>query len=184
MPPRAGRAQPPSLGDETFGGYVRARFSVPFPGGRTEVIRTISEILGQGGVQKITVEVGQPVVYEKLVKDDGTLEDVQAVDAEDLFGAVRNSEIVDFQFRGESSYETLFNAFAHVSQRKLAPKAFLIHRWTQLRNWLGADVEEKPIELFGLEGHVHEEVPEDVLLLVAASKVEPDVVELSLRIPM
>jgi hypothetical protein len=177
-------ARLPSLGDASTQGYKRMRFVEPRPEGREGLLKTFARVISQGLVQKVVVEIGQDIVYERLVKDDGTSEDLDHIESDDLFGAIRNSEIVDFRQKGESFFHTLFLAMRFISAKALGPKAFVCSNWELLRRLCGLGEMEDIDELFGVKTYEHEEIPDDVLVLVAASPMEPDLVVLSLRIPL
>lgn len=173
----------PSLGDES-NKLQRVRFLKPLPEGRPALIKAFADILNEGNVQKIVVETGREIVYEKLMPSDGTVEDLEKIEADDIFGAIRNNDIIDFKHLGKSPFETFFNAFSYLAQRDLVAKGIAVHDWLVLRRWLGADNEDAPIDVYGVPVYRHVEIPDDVLAFVAAHKHEPDVVALTLRITM
>lgn len=181
----AATARPSSLGDTSSAKFSRIRESVEMPEGRENLIREFARILGIGMVQKVVVEVGSPILFERLVRDDaGVQEDLDKVDADDLYGVVRNAELMDFRHLGASPFEAFFNAFEFFRTRQLAAKAVMIHDWAAMRAWLGMDVGQEPVEPYGLPVFLHEQVPEDVLLFIGASELDMRDVKLTLRIPM
>jgi hypothetical protein len=184
----SGTARLPSLGDTNTAGYVRNRFTVPMPEGREVLLKEFARIISMGLVQKVVVEVGQPIVYERLSKSDGAVsDDLERIETGDLYGAIRNAELLDFKRKGSSGFlETVFYAFRFLQMHSddLVPKAFMCGSWLTLRMMLGLAPDDDISELFGVRVYWHEEVPDDVLLLVASTSTEPDVVSMSLRIPM
>jgi hypothetical protein len=182
--------RPPSLGDGGADNLVRMSFTSPLPRKREELVKAFANIINQGNVVKVIVEVGEPIIYERMVKEESIeiVPDLEEIQRDDLFGAVRNNELVEFSLRGESGiFETLFFAMRYVSEndKRIFTKAFLCSNWELLRNMFGMDKSNEPLaSLFGVPAYHHDDVPNDVLLLVAGSMAEPDVVVQSLRIPL
>jgi hypothetical protein len=178
----------PSLGDVSTAGFVRIRHQIPLPEGRDNVVKEFARILSLGRVQRVVLEIGEPILYEQLQPGDPTVEtvDLEKIEADDLFNEVRNTELIDFKQRGESGFfETLFLAFSFLSVRELVPKAILCSNWFLLRQMLGLDAGQEPVEqIFGVRTHTQPEVPEDVIVFVACDPTQPHLVALSLRIPL
>lgn len=176
--------RPPSLGDSKGSGFTRLREQAELPAGRELILAELNRILGIGYVQKLVVEVGKPIVYERLVKSGEPTPDLEKLEADDLYGAIRNNEIIDFSHGVGNSLKALFLAFRFLTGRRLAAKALVASDWAAVRRWLGLSENEDIIDVFGVKTTTHEAIPDDVIVLVACDPAEPDVVVLSLRIPL
>jgi hypothetical protein len=79
-------------------------------------------------------------------------------------------------------FEYLFWAFNRLSKYGMRPKVILVHVLKDFREWLKI---LEPIEdVFGVEIKQHKEIPDEVILLVAARPSDPDTVALSLKLNM
>lgn len=179
-------ARPPSLGDKGAVGYTRVREEAPLPAKRDLIITEIDRILGLGLVQKLVVEVGQPIHFERLVKSDGIDPDLTVVETGDLFAAMRNSDIVDFvqEFQVTDNYGMLFQAFRQLEEAGAAPKALLLNQYGLFRQWLRLPATFNLSVVFGVKTYLHEDIPDDVLVLVGCDKNDQEQVTTSIRIPM
>lgn len=181
MPPTA---RPPSIGERSSG-YRRVREQAPLPSTRDQVLSEVSRILGLGLVQKLIIEVGAPIVFERLLKDDAELSpELEVVEAQDLYAAARNAEMLDFKATVTNPFEIIFLAFRAIEAKKLRPKAFLGSNWITVRKWFRLGDYDDVSSIYGVPAHNYEEIPDDVLLLLAGDGVEADEVQLSLRISM
>ena len=178
-----------SLGDSTFSDLIRVRATRPLPKSRPEIVAEVGRILEMGMVQKVVVEVGKPIFFERMARnfDDAELEVPEPLEAGDIYGAMRNNELLDFPAAGlpsAPSHGSLFRAFRLLASRKLVAKAFIVSNFVLLGNWLGLGELDAVDELYGVPVYRHEEVPPDVLILVAVDSADLEEVKLSLRIPM
>jgi len=180
-------ARPPSLGDERSE-LVLVRDSKPLPKSRGDILTEVSHIFSLGGVQRVIIEVGKPLLFDRLVAkaevpDDEVTEEIPA-DAVDLYGAMRNNELLDFSVKGSNGHETLFKAWRLLASRKLSAKGFLVSDVALLRSWLDLGESDPIDDLFGVPVFRHEEIPPDILTLVAVDAADIEDVKLSLRIPL
>jgi hypothetical protein len=181
-------ARPPSIGEANTSGLIRVRETSPLPPKRDLVIEEINRILGLGLVQKLTVEVGTPIIYERLVKPDDS-PSLDVIEQLDFYGAIRNNEIFDFreadEFRGRGPFGILFFAIQDLVAREATPKAFVSSNWALIWAWMGLPLETHYSHLFGIPTVTHgdkQQLPDDVLLLVGADPYDIDSVKVSLRI--
>jgi hypothetical protein len=182
-------ARPPSIGDEKPE-LVLVRDSKPLPKSRTDILAEVSHIFALGGVQRVIIEVGKPLFFDRLVPksevaEDETTEEIPA-DAVDLYGAMRNNELLNFELKygSMSGQEALFKAWRLLSSRKLAAKGFLVSDFPALREWLDLGEEDSVDDIFGVPVFKHAEIPADVIILVAVDAADPEDVKLSLRITL
>ncbi len=171
--------QIPSLGD---GGKIKTyiiKEERPLPSNRKEIISVFEDILNLGLVQKVVVEIGQPIKITRLSKED--LSVPENLKEEDAFANVRNAEIREFpREKDHSFHQYLFQAFSLITQERLRPISFLISNMSRLRQCLGVGMMWNLSEIFGVEVIKSEEIPDDVILL-SASKHTGDEIVLSLR---
>ena len=182
-------ARPPSLGDDKAE-LVLVRDSKPLPKTRTDILTEVSHIFALGGVQRVIIEVGKPLLFDRLVPkteevDNEVTEEIPA-DAVDLYGAMRNNELLNFElkFGAMSGHEALFKAWRLLSARKLAAKGFLISNLAALREWLDLGEQDSVEDIYGVPVFKHEEIPADVIILVAVDATDLESVKLSLRITL
>jgi hypothetical protein len=185
----ASTARPPSIGELSDFGYVRVKDQSPLPAKRDLVLAELNRILGLGLVQKLVVEVGQPITYERLIKKGETSPDLIAIETEDIYGAARNATMMDFvteedRYRGKGAYSQLFHAFQQLEQKGALPLGIIFRSYGDVRRWLGLSEIFDLTTIFGVTTFQHADIPEDVFLLVGSDRGEPDVVKLSIRIPM
>ena len=181
-------ARPPSIGDEKPE-LVLVRDSKPLPKSRNDILTEVSHIFALGGVQRVIIEVGKPLFFDRLVPkseaDNEVTEEIPA-DAVDLYGAMRNNELLNFElkFGAMSGHEALFKAWRLLSARKLAAKGFLVSNLPVLREWLDLGEMDSVDDIFGVPVFRHEEIPSDVIILVAVDAADLEDVKLSLRITL
>ena len=171
-----------SLGDEPLEARRRVVERHDLPQGRDNIIAKIRAILGSGGVQKVTVEIGKPLKVERLVKAEETGLVEELID-DDLMNAARNGQMIDMpQPKGVSPHEYLFITFLVLEKKDLKAKAFLVHTKTELKKWfkLNADYNE----LFGVEVHTHPDIPEGTALLICSNPDLPVEIITSYRLTL
>jgi hypothetical protein len=176
----------PSLGDtpEIKTKLIREDFPIP-PGGRPALLAAIERVIAGGGVQKLVVELGQPIRVLRRVRADLPGEELpEELYEDDLMGAVMNAELEDVPLPSKTDpYQYLYRAFMLLPLNKCVPKAILVNRLQLLTAWLGVPY-SGPMMLYGVEVHTHKQVPDDVLILVGAKADEPEVVAHSFRLEM
>lgn len=153
----------------------------PLPGNRKEVLIACENILKRNGVKKLVIELGQPIRVERYVKYDAVGPEQEIVN-DDLYLAVRNAEIQDYDPKKNGGLETLFFAFQRITDRGLLPKAFITNDAKVFFAWLGVDPVTSTV--FGVDLIEHKDVPDDVLLFVCAKVDEPDVITVTLKLSM
>lgn len=168
------------LGDSKAS-YVLTRFEVPLPASRKEKVATFEAILGQGGVQKVVFEVEKPILVSRLVNTDDMVNPPTEVPSDDLWGRVRNSKIEELHFPDQSnSFHLLFYGFHMLSQNHLKPVRIFCRSLDTFWKWLNLPYPELA-SAFGVDVSVHQDVPEDGVILVGESI---DDVVYALRVPL
>ena len=174
-----------SLGDPPPPGYRLIREVYPLPQNREQLAALIQEILNLGMVQRLTVQTRQPIVSLRLVKESEADPTMDEIVVQDLLDQARNAEMLDFSSGVESvPLRVLYEAFQVLLNRRLTPRALLVHDVGALQDWLEVERTEYLPVLFGVMVYEDDEIPNDVLLLTAVNQDDADSVALSLRIPM
>lgn len=177
-------SRPRSLGDVEKPDLTLVRFEVPLPDSRREIISAFESILNQGGIQKVTVEIGRPIQVAKLVPADGSEPPIEAP-SHDLWSQVHNGRMEELESPGATGYETLFIAFSSLTIRKLKPKAIFCHSFSHIRRWLKLD-DIFPVDfLYGLEAVALPDIPEDAIIIVGTGFDESDPANtIGIRVPV
>lgn len=165
----------PSLSDKAPLKRIRETFDRPKD--RDDLIASISRILSLGKVQKLVVEVNQPIRAERLVPQDQEVpEDMKDLEEghDDWMNIVRNGKLEDFPNRGMSSFQYLFNIFNLVAQKRLKPKIILVHALGEVRSWLELGAFVELTSLFGVEIATHPQVPDDTATLITEDPDDAD----------
>lgn len=172
----------PSLGD-SLSSMKKVQETFPLPKSRKEIVTAFERILNLGGVHRVIVELGSPI---KVVRLATAGEDVpEELQDDDLVSAARNAPMEEFVF-SESLLPTnyLLRAFSFLSHRHLKAKAAIVNSYAPLSEWLGVDKTFDVSTLFGVDVKTHKEIPDGVLLMVATSADDPEVVTFSLKLEM
>jgi hypothetical protein len=162
--------------------YTKVREVVELPKSRKALVATFESILESGKVQKVIVEVGKPIIVEKYVEGMSAGPPVEEVDPNDYFMAARNAEIIEIS-ESPRPLDMLLLAFEELYSRGLRPKVFLARSVAGVIEWLELG-RTKMASLLGVELVVLKDIPADVVLLLASLESDPDVVTLSIRIPI
>jgi len=173
---------PPSLGDGQKQSLKLIHEESPLPSTRKDIVLRFESILGQGGVQKVVIEVGKPIKISRYSAIDttGPLE----MKSNDLYASARNTEMQEFDSTAlDSFHEYLFRAFGILTQKRLVARAFLLSNVNLLRASLDVDKFWDLSQLCGIDVMQVDEIPPDVLLLTASEAGEDDI-KLSLRMLM
>ncbi len=156
-----------SLGDSTPQSLKIVKEAIPLPSSRKEIVAAVGNILDMGKVQRVVIEVGQPIHFSRYVEK--ALEDPSEVEPEDPFEAMANNEIEEFSPEKKYSiYELLFRAFAILKQKGASPEVVFISKIAALRKSLGVDAEWDLGTLFGTTVVVSAQVPEGVIVLTGS----------------
>lgn len=156
----------------------------PLPGKREDVVVAFGRLLNLGGVQKVVVEYGKPMQVTRLVPAAQLSEDLapEELPDDDVVNAARNSEMEEFTYEEELAPTLyLYHAFHALSLRKLKARYMVVNNFRALKTWLKANL---VTEVFGVETREHKEIPDGVLLLVASSPEDADIITFSLRLEM
>lgn len=172
----------PSLGDASAT-MRKVQESFPLPTSRKEIIVAFERILNLGGVQKVVVELSTPIKVTRLMVAPPDAGDVpEELQDDDIVSAARNVEMEEFFFSEVlSPYEYLFRAFQQLSARKLKARTVVVNSVPALQKWLKSTVVS---EVFGVEVRAHKEIPDGILLLVAAPADDLETIAFSLKLEM
>lgn len=179
-------AKPLSLGDSTLK-LKPLREEYPLPDNRKGVLAAIESILGRGGVQRLLLELGNPIRVTRMVRPDEA-PDVQELPDDNLLVAARNAPMEEFVLSEKHTpFEYFFKAFYRLTQKRLTARAFVVNNIPTLKKWLQLDEMFDLQELFGVEVIEDTDMPSDALLLVAIRPQESSAwleVAMSLRLAM
>jgi hypothetical protein len=172
----------PSIGDSPTVALKKLQETYPLPKTRKEVVTAFERILNLGGVHRVVVELGAPIKVVRVA--EAGAEVPEELQDDDLVAAARNSPMEEFVF-SESILPTnyLFRAFHLLTQRRLKATAMVVNNYVSMRDWLGVDKAFDVSEVFGVPVKTHKEIPDGVLLVVAAP-IDDDVISFSLRLEM
>lgn len=164
--------------------YRLVQSSYPLPTTRKGIISAVESILDMGGVQKLTVQVGQPIKFDRLVTEfeDGPPQEFQD---DDILAAVRNAEMDELDVPDSmGAFESLFRAFHLVSGRRFDPYLLIVKDFTTLRQWLNVDQLFDVTEVFGVRTVSSKQVPEGSMLLVSVRPESDNQISYTVRIPV
>ena len=165
-------------------GYILQLDTLPMPPTRQDRLTAIGSILDSGGVQKLTIEVGKGIKALRWVKDE--LEGIpQEVLSDHVLAATRNCEMEECSVDDNPSpLSLLFRGFSMVSKKGLQPIKVAVRSFTQFRKWAGIDPLADTGEVFCVPIIQSGSVPENVVLIIAANRADPEEVEYSVRLDM
>lgn len=154
------------------GRWKFVRETYPLPSSRAEIIKKIEEILAGGRVQKLVVQVSEPIRVERIVpKKADEVFDPAELPEDDYAAAVRNSELQDLDVPdGTDPLEAIRRAFVVLRKKDAKATAVLARSPVLVADWIGS--EEAADELFGVRVRYSLEVPEDVVILCGTT--DPD----------
>lgn len=175
-------AAPPSLGD-LKPVHVRVKEIHDLPNNRKGIVARFSQILESGGVQKVVVEMGQPIRVERLVlASDAPEEDV--VPEDDILAIIRNHEVIEISTKPGAPFKDLFQVFALLTRRHLRASLVLVHHLDELDAWLELPKLTHLEELYGVEVRQSAGVEPETLLVVAADLNDEAEVVLTFKLAM
>lgn len=172
----------PSLGDSSAQ-MQKVQETFPLPNNRKDLVIAFERILNLGGVQKVVVDRTAPIKVTRLVMAPPNTDDIpEEIQDDDIVSAARNVEMEEFFFTETlSPFEYLFRAFQQLSARKLKARTVVVSSISALQKWLKSPVVS---EVFGVEVRAHKEIPDGILLLVAASADDLETIAFSLKLEM
>lgn len=173
----------PSIGDSPSVPMKKLQETYPLPKTRREVVSAFERILNLGGVHRVVVELGSPIKVVRLAEASADVP--EELQDDDLVSAARNAPMEEFVF-SESllPMDYLFRAFHLLTQRRLKAVYMVVNSYASMREWLSVEKAFDISEVFGVSVKTHKEIPDGVLLMVAAPLDDVDVVSFSLRLEM
>lgn len=164
-----------------YEGMVRVRQQFPLTGkGPTAVSHLVLKILeGDKFVQKITLEVGKPVLIETLVPQDSPL-----ADTEHFHDLIRNKPMVEYTPEGDEAgnpHLQLFKMFQMVTSEDLEVGFVLASHLLNFNRWLRQPMRSSKV--YGVPLYVVHQVPADVFFVcgTATQDADPKDIELSIK---
>lgn len=151
------------------------REEYPLPSTKTsDIVDAVQQALSLDGVFKIVVESGQPMLVYRKRGDDPLDEDDVTLD-----GALRNSEIIEYDVASKSSLEVIFGMLQRVGRDRLYPICWatgleqegVLRHWT---NQIDKSIPDLGILPFGIPVVRVKTLPEDTIILCAAARHEGD----------
>lgn len=165
-----------------YDGMVRVRQQFPMTGkGATAVSHMVLKILeGDKYVQRVTLEVGKPVLIETLVPQDSPLADV-----EHFHEIVRAKPMVEYlpetPEEVANPYVQFFKMFQMVCSEDLEVGFVLAGNLLQFNRWLKQPMRSSKV--YGVPLYAIQQVPADVFFVcgTAAQDADPKDIELSIK---
>ncbi len=163
------QGKPQSLGEGKPSNYELERDSRPLPSSRKEIVSAVEEILGLGGVQKLTIEIGSPITFSRFVPK--AVKDPSEVSSEDPYEVMVSNEIEEYSPEREFNlYELLVRAFAMLTRKGFAPESMFVSKLAPIRKALGVEADWDMENLFGAKVYRSNQVPEGVLVLTGTKE--------------
>lgn len=184
--------KPPSLSDlsDNDPKYVLISDTVLLPNSRKEIIDSFQQILSLGGVQKVMIEIGRPIQFTRLVREDLIAPEARLTE-EDPLDAVRAGEVEEFHLSGElltdreiSPLEILFHAFTQLDEQHYEPKMVVVGSWAAFRAWLTMPLTANLNKMFGVKVVRSATAPDDAVFISGAMPAEPDRIAYTLKIDL
>lgn len=172
---------PQALGAEEKLKFITITDTHPLPSNRKELVEVFQEILALGHVQKVTIELKKPIVFQRLVPENLVTEGQKPVEEDPLDG-VRAGEVADFNSPKSSPYEVLYDAFERLGQ--FEPKLIVVGNYGLVRKWLKLPHKANLDRIYGVKTAQSSNMPEDVIVLAGVHSSDPEHIVYSLRIAM
>lgn len=184
-------SKPQSIGDDNKSSkYSLVKETYPLPGSVGDVVSKFAEILNLGFVQKVLVQIGQPIIVERYSKAAKGVElpspEELPEPEEDFLADARNGKMVVLGLVSEP-YSALHLAFLMMSRNVAKPVVIYVHTMDSLCKWMNCNETEFSVfnknELFGVEIRESPAMPEDSLLLVGKSEMDTFSVKVLMDLP-
>jgi hypothetical protein len=152
------------------------------PKTRSERIMAIEKILESGGVQRLTMDADEGITVRRAIKR--TAEDGPEEDKTDLLEQALSCPMEEFPGVGVDPLMYILRAFVVLKSRGARPLHIIVSNPQTLREWAKIDQMVDVSELFAVPVLVHNDVPDDVLLLVGHAKGDTEVVAFTAKLIM
>lgn len=153
------------------GRWRLSRELYPLPPTRKEILSFIEEILEGGLVQRLVIQVDEPVRVERLrpIRQDDPV-DPADIPEDDFLSAARNGVLEDLQFTPDlDPFLAVHAAFSDLSKKGAAPVALIVADRGRFSEWLGVDDDGF---VFGVRVRPTAQMPEDAFLLCGTTNPE------------
>lgn len=162
------------IGDEAPHGWALQMYQVPMPKGLTRIVSTIKEILAQGKVHSLQLELGKPISFTKFVKEEEAEQSKMAEEQGKMtLGDVARNVLMEEYEIGEDRRVTARDVFLEmmlaISARRLHVTHIGLGPETDFFKWL--DIDQLAYggiaSLAGAEIVRDKQIPKDNLLMAA-----------------
>lgn len=167
------------IGEEAPASLKRVQQTFPMPKTRPEVVQAVGAILALGRVQKLTVELGKPIKAVRLLSEE-EIAKTPGVTEGDLYDDVVNGELAELASDTLNPRERIAAAFDLITNKGLQPVHILAIDPLNVRRALG--MVDTPPYLFGVPILAIPDLPEEIVLIAAAHKEDPEGVVYTLKV--
>lgn len=122
-------------------GWVLEEYEIPMPKGLQEILEAIKSVLQQGKVQSVALELGKPIRFTRMVKEEEAAgRRRQESEAEAKLGDIaRNVLLEEYAGSGKTPTEVFFESLLHLEARRLHLTHIGVGPQTRMFDWLGID---------------------------------------------
>jgi hypothetical protein len=182
-------SSPQGLGETKGGEFLLKPETHPLPNNRKEIVARIETLLSAGGVQRLIIEVGQPIKLYRLVPKDETLVSPPETAADDLWGRLHNGPIEEETTAVlapdyGNGYAALYFAFQRAEQRGMRPVVLFVASFQAVRQWLRMEKTSDVRRIFGMDIQPQADLPNDAAVLAAVSYDELNTDVYGVRVAM
>ena len=158
------------IGDEAPEGWVLEEYEIPLPSGLQSILETVKGILQQGRVQSLSIRLGHPISFTKMVKESEAAQKRRVEEQGSMqLGEVARNVKMD-EFSGElgslSPAEILIKMALGIEVRHLHLTHIGLGAETDFFSWMDLD----PVAYGGIENLVgaslvrDSDIPDDVVI--------------------
>ena len=129
------------IGEGAPVGWVLEEYEVPMPKSLQEILDAIKAVLQQGRVQTVALELGKPIRFTRLVKEEDAIgRRRQEAESEMKLGDVaRNVMLEEYGGKARLPTEIFFEALLHLEARRLHLTHIGVGPQTRMLDWFGLD---------------------------------------------
>lgn len=169
------------IGGSGTGGKV-VTVQTPLPEDVDGILDRVREIILLGEVQSISIKLGEPIIYQRLVRPGEEInasESTQSFTGLSVADVVRNVPMKEWSIKDESPHEQIWAMFMYMNRRLWVPTHVLISEDSKFWSWLGLD-EHAPINnFFGARVEFDTTLPDHVFIICGAASRNATISEIS-----
>lgn len=169
------------LGGTGAGGKV-VTVQTPLPEDVDGILERVREIILLGEVQSIAIKIGEPIIYQRLVRPGEEIsasESTQSFTGLSIADIVRNVPMREWDAKDQTPHEQIWGMFMFMSKRFWATTHILISEDSKFWSWLGLD-ETAPIHsIFGARVETDTTLPDHVFIICGASSKNATISEIN-----